>query len=63
VARLKEKKPLRELSTVESFHNRIFPEEFCEGPYGAAATGEKLSETSPGYPHQQEAPFHEDTER
>lgn len=68
---VKKKERFREVSTVESLHNDVFPEEFPEGPYGAATNEEKLGKTSPWEPDQHAAPqftyemreFHEGLER
>lgn len=42
----------RELSTVKSLHSDLIPEEFPEGPYGAATHEKKLGKSSPWRPGQ-----------
>jgi hypothetical protein len=46
---------VRELKTVESQRNELVPEEFPDGPYGAA-TNQKLGKSSPWRPHQHAGP-------
>ncbi|MBA4493705.1 hypothetical protein ACFO25_04840 [Paenactinomyces guangxiensis] len=48
----RDKDSFEELETVQSVHNEIIPEEFPEGPYGAATTPEKPGKTSPWRPGQ-----------
>ncbi|WP_124726650.1 hypothetical protein [Staphylospora marina] len=65
------KKDYRELKTVESMRSEMVPEEFTDGPYGAATHPEKLGKQSPVHPEQHASPrftyemreFHEDLPR
>jgi hypothetical protein len=46
----------RELKSVESQHNELVPEEFADGPYGAATHPDKLGKSSPWTSAQHAAP-------
>lgn len=67
---MKKKQNFRELNTVESQQNELVPEEFPEGPYGAAVSG-KPGKSSPWRPTQHASPrftyemreFHEGLQR
>jgi hypothetical protein len=52
----KQNAPYTDVSTVESLRNEVIPEEFPEGPYGAAHNEDVLGKESPWIASQHAAP-------
>ncbi|MDN4595450.1 hypothetical protein NWF35_16450 [Polycladomyces subterraneus] len=50
------KRDFHDVSTVESQRNELIPEEFPEGPYGAAHNEPQLGKSTPWRPGQHAAP-------
>lgn len=48
--------PYNDVKTVESMRNEVIPEEFAEGPYGAATNEDVLGKESPWRASQHAAP-------
>jgi hypothetical protein len=51
-----DRQPTTDLATVESQRHDVFPEEFPDGPYGAATNADFLGKDSPWLQDQRAAP-------